>query len=185
MIETKVAKRYAKSLIDLSKEQGVLEAVNNDMKMFVEVGKENRELLLLLSNPIINVDKKLSILEKIFGSKFNKMTMAFFKIVVNKRREYYLFEIAKAFLSQYKLYKGIQTAEITSAIGLDDDLRQKVYELIRKGSDSEVELIEKVDKSLIGGFVLRMGDQQYDASIASDIRKLTQQFSTNPYVRKN
>ncbi len=185
MADTKVAKRYAKSLIDLSNEQKVMDAVNNDMKLFVDVCKNNRDFTMLLSNPIIDSSKKLKIITGVFADKVNKMTMSFFTIVVKKGRESYLYDIAKAFLSQYKVLKGIQTAEVVSAVGLDDTLRKKIYDLVRKGSNSEVELIERVDKALIGGFILRLDDKQYDASVASDIRKLAQSFTSNPYIKKN
>ena len=185
MTDTKVAKRYAKSLLDLADEQKVMDAVNNDMKLLVDVADQNRDLKLLLSNPIIDSAKKLSILTQLFADKMNKMTISFFSIVTRKRRENYLYEIAKAFTSQYKTLKGIQTAEVISAIGLDENLRKQVYDLIRKGSNEQVELIEKVDKSLIGGFVLRIGDKQYDASVKSDIRKLARTFSDNSYISRN
>jgi F-type H+-transporting ATPase subunit delta len=93
--------------------------------------------------------------------------------------------IAKEFTRQYKEMRGIQIAIITSAVGLDDKLRKEVYDIIKKSADSEIELVEKVDKNLIGGFVLRMGDKQYDASIASDLKRLTKEFSSNPYIKKN
>ncbi len=184
-METKVAKRYAKSLISLSNEQGVIDAVNNDMKLFTTVCSENHDLALLLSNPIIHGDKKLSILKQIFEKQMNKVTMTFFQIVVRKGREKYLLQIAKDFIDQYKTLKKILTAEIISAVGLDDKLRKQVYNLLRNDTNSEVELVEKVDKKLIGGFVLRIGDLQYDASVASSIRKLTQSFAENPYVKRN
>ena len=185
MIETKVAKRYAKSLIDLSSEKGALDPVNEDMKQFVTTCEQNRDFALLLSNPVISSDKKLSILQKIFSASFNKITMSFIEIVIRKGREKYLFQIAKEYTEQYKKLKGIQTAEIISAVGLDDRLRKQVYDIIRKNTQSEVELVEKVDKNLIGGFVLKIGDKQFDSSIAADLRKLTQSFSSNPYIRKN
>jgi F-type H+-transporting ATPase subunit delta len=185
MIETKVAKRYAKSLIGLSLEKGAIDAVNADMKSFAQTCEQNRDLALLLSNPIIHSDKKLAILQQIFSSSFNKITMSFIEIVIRKGREKYLVQIAKEYTEQYKLMKGIQTAEIISAVGLDDKLRKQVYDIIRKNTQSEIELIEKVDKNLIGGFVLRIGDTQYDSSVAADLRKLTQSFASNPYVRKN
>lgn len=184
-METKVAKRYAKSLINLSNEQGVIDAVNNDMKLFSSVCTENRDLAMLLSNPIIHGDKKLSILQQIFAQRMNKMTMTFFEIVIRKGREKYLLQIAKDFITQYKFLKKILTAEITSAVGLDDKLRKQVYDLLRNDTNSEVELVEKTDNKLIGGFVLRIGDEQYDASVASSIRKLAQAFATNPYVKRN
>ncbi|MFN8166034.1 MAG: ATP synthase F1 subunit delta [Bacteroidia bacterium] len=185
MIEVKVAKRYAKSLLDLSKETGSLDAVNADMKLFVTVCEQNRDLSLLFSNPIIHGHKKLAVLNGVFGPRINKLTGSFFEIVTRKGREKYLEQIAKEFMAQYKAFKGIQTAEITSAVGLDDKLRQKVYQLLRDNTKSEIELVEKVNKNLIGGFVLRLGDKQYDASIVSELRKLTQTFSNNPYVQKN
>ncbi len=185
MIETKVAKRYAKSLIDLSRETGVIDAAGADMKLFVAVCEQNRDLSLLLANPIIHADKKLNILKKVFDGKMNTLSISFFDIITRKGREAYLEGIAKEFVQRYKNYKGIQTAVITSAVGLDDKLRSEVYRLVKESVKSEVELIEKVDKNLIGGFVLRMDDKQYDASIASELRKLTKEFAGNPYVRKN
>ena len=185
MIDTKVAKRYAKSILVLSKEMGVIDAVNADMKLFLTTCEQNRDFSVLLSNPIIQSSKKLSILKSIFDGKINKLTITFFELVTRKGREKYLEFVAKEFNELYKNFKGIQSAEITSAIGLDEKLRAKVYEIIRQGSNSEVELTEKIDKDLIGGFVLRIGDKQYDASIAAELRKLTQTFSSNPYVRKN
>lgn len=185
MIETKVAKRYAKSLIGLSNEKGNMEAVNADMKMFVQVCEENHNLELVLANPIIHSDKKRNILHGLFTERMNTITINFFDIVIRKGREKYLVNIAKEYIEEYKAIKGIRTAEIISAVGLDDKLRKQVYETVRNSTKSEVELIEKVDKKLIGGFILRLGDKQYDASILSSLRKLAQSFSANPYVRKN
>ena len=148
MIDTKVAKRYAKSLISLSNENGVLDAVNTDMKMFVSVCAENRDLGLMLSNPIIHTDKKYNILQQLFSQRMNKLTLAFFEIVIKKRREIYLIKIAKEFTEQYKYLKGIQTAEIISAVGLDDNLRKQVYAILRNNNNSEVELIEKVENKI-------------------------------------
>lgn len=185
MIETKVARRYAKSLIDLSRETGSIEAVGADMKLFIAVCEQNRDLTLLLANPIIHADKKLSILKKVFENKMHPVSISFFDIITRKGREAFLENIAKEFVQQYKKFKGIQTAVITSAIGLDDRLRTEVFKIMKEGLKSEVELVEKVDKNIIGGFILRMGDKQYDASIASELRKLAKEFSSNPYVRKN
>jgi len=185
MLDTVVAKRYAKSLLGLAKEMGVLNEVNADMKLFASVCIENRELPVLFRNPIVPSDKKLGILKSLFGSKMSKLSMSFFEIVANKGREKYLYDIARSYTEQYKVLNGIRTAEITSAVGLDDTLRAKVYEMLRVSNNSEVELNEKIDKNLIGGFILRVGDKQYDASISSDLNKLARRFSTNPYIARN
>jgi F-type H+-transporting ATPase subunit delta len=182
MIETKVSRRYARSLLTLATSTGVLEEVQADMKLFLSVCAQNRDLVLLFSNPIIQASKKLNILTSIFGERMNKATLAFFGIVTRKGREKFLVDIAKEFIAQYKNIKGIQTAEVISAVGLDENLRRQVYNLISKGKH-EVELIETVDKKLIGGFILRIGDKQYDASVLTELRKLTQTLSGNSFRR--
>jgi len=185
MAETKVARRYAKSLLDLAKEKGELEAVNNDMKLLAEVCSNNHDLRVLLGSPIISSDKKLSILKRVFSGKISAMSMSFFDIITRKGRESHLEAIAVEFTRAYKEFKGIQTAIVTSAIGLDDKLRTQVYKMVKESLNSEIELIEKVDKDLIGGFILRVGDKQYDASIARDLRLMRQELIDTSYVRKN
>jgi F-type H+-transporting ATPase subunit delta len=185
MLQTKVARRYAKSLLDLAKERGELETVNNDMKLLAEVCSSSHDLRVLLGSPIISGDKKLSILKRVFSGKISALSMSFFDVVTRKGRESQLEAIAVEFTRAYKEHKGIQTAIVTSAIGLDDKLRASVYKMVKESLNSEVELIEKVDKDLIGGFVLRVGDKQYDASIARDLRMMKQELIDQSYVKKN
>ena len=184
MLETKVAKRYAKSILDLSKEQGVLDAVHADMKLLASVCDANRDLTLLLGNPIINSDKKLKVLQTVFGTHVSKLSMTFFDILTRKGREANLAAIAKEFVAMYKKLKGVETAVITSAVSLDDNLRKQVQKALAENVKAEVELVEKVDSKLIGGFILRIGDRQFDSSVASELRKLTREFSANPYIPK-
>ena len=174
MLETKVGKRYAKSLFSLSQERNVSEAVAADMKLLAAVCEDNRDFRLLLSSPIIHSDKKLAILNKTFGGRVHSLTLQFFDIITKKGREFYLPQIALEFIRLYKEHKGIQTAIVTSAVGLDDNLRKQVYKMVSESLNSEVELVEKVDQNLIGGMILRVGDKQYDASIASELRKIKQ-----------
>ena len=181
---TKAASRYAKSLFDLSLEQGVLEKVYADMKMIYDVCKNNKDFVLMLKSPIIKSDKKETILKAIFDGNVNKMTMEFINIIARKRRETYLAEIADAFVNKYKEHKKILTAVITTAMGLDADLRAKALEVVKGATKSEVELIEKVNKDLIGGFIIRVGDKQDDTSIRTKILKLNRLFSENPFIKE-
>jgi F-type H+-transporting ATPase subunit delta len=184
MAETKVALRYAKSLIGLAKEQGSEDAVNKDMELLLKTVHENKLLDAFFRNPIVKTNTKASIVKKIFGESMNKLSLAFMNLVVKKRREAYLPAIANEYINLYKHNKGIETIIITSAIGLDDKLRSEVLNILKKSTDSEIELIEKVDKRLIGGFILRKGDKQYDASIAKNFRELGKELHDN-YIRRN
>lgn len=185
MTDVKVAKRYAKALLDLAKEQGIAELINKDMIFILKTCEAIKALAYLMRNPIVNPDKKLSILKQIFEKKLNKLSFSFIEIILRKRREIYIETIAKEFIETYKKHKGIETAIITSASGLDEKLRKEVIEIVKNSVKSEVELVEKVDKRLIGGLILRVGDMQYDLSIAKSLKKLTREFNTNPYTRKN
>jgi len=181
---TKVASRYAKSLLGLALETGVLEKVYADMKLISTTCKANPELSLMLRSPIIKSDKKEVILKEIFAGKVDKLTMSFIDIITRKRREMYLEVIAAAFIEQYKANKKILTAIVTTAAGLDDELRAKVLAAVKNSLNSEVELHEKVNADLIGGFIIRVGDRQDDTSIRTKLLKLNTVFKENPYIKE-
>ena len=181
---TRVAFRYAKSLMRLALEKGELEKAYVDMLLIHTTCKNSKDLSLFLKSPIIKTDKKQKTLKEIFGAHISKISQEFVEIITRKKREIFLESIAEDFVSQYKTHKKILTAVITSAAGLDDTLRKRVLEIVKNNSTSEVELIEKTDKSIIGGFVLRIGDKQVDASIARKLQQLAMSFSENPYIKE-
>ena len=176
--------RYAKALLDLSTEQNAQDQVYSDMKMIAGTIRESRDLSNLLRSPIIKTDKKQNILKLLFEGKVSKITGTFMNLLAAKRREANLETIALEFTEQYKVRKNILTAVITSATAIDDTLRKKVLDLVRKSSNSEVELVEKINEKLIGGFTLQVGDRRIDASLANQVRKLAMNFSENPYIKE-
>lgn len=174
----KAASRYAKSLIDLSTEQNALQDMMNDMVLFEQVVNNNSELEAILKNPIVPLDKKAGILNDVFGNKVHQITQSFLKLVVNKGRAGILFEVSKQFIAQYNTIKGIVTAEITSAVALNEATKAEIVALVkREMGANDVVVKEKVDEKLIGGFVLKVGDKQFDASIASGLNKLKKEFA--------
>lgn len=184
MSEIRIATRYAKSLLELAQEKNVLEAVHKDMQMFAEVVNENRDLDLALKNPVIQPDKKKAILNSIF-TKVNPMTKSFFDIVTSKNRSDVLPAMAVQFHRQYNILKNIQVAQITTAVPLDEKLRSEFISLIKEISGKEkIQLTEKVNEDLIGGFVLTVGDKQIDDSIKSKLGQLRRDLTKNQYVRE-
>jgi len=178
MSEIKVAGRYAKSLIDLAVENNGLAESYNDMVLFEKVVDETPELEAILKNPIVPLDKKIGILNGIFADKLGKLTLAFFKIVVNKGRSAILFAIAKQFIQQYNKIKGIVTADVTTATTLSPTAKQEIIAIVKRElGANEVIVKEKINEKLIGGFILKVGDKQFDASIASGLSKLKKEFA--------
>jgi F-type H+-transporting ATPase subunit delta len=176
---TRASVRYAKALLDQALEKGELEKVYTDVQLILRTIKENRDLAAMLHSPVIKTEKKKSILDAIFGASVSTITSQFLRLISDERREEFLEMVAEEFIRKYKQNKNILTAVITTAQGLDEDTRKSVKELIKKQLQSEVELVEKVNKELIGGFVLRVGDKQNDASILGKIRLLERTFREN------
>lgn len=184
MSDFRAASRYVKSLLGLAEEQGVLDEIHKDMQLIDKTCDDSHDLVVMLRSPIIKHDKKRAILVKIFEGKVHKLTMAIIQIVTRKNREALLPEIAHEFHNAYNDFKGIQKATITSTIALDKELRDEIELMVKELSNKKtIELTEKVDKDLIGGFILNVGDKQIDASISSKLKALKLLFSHNPYVR--
>jgi F-type H+-transporting ATPase subunit delta len=184
MSELRVASRYAKSLIELANERGVLEEVNADMQLFTKTVSMSREFKLMLQNPIVKPEKKLAVLNRIFQGKVNELTLAFYNIVARKKREPFLEAIASSFEAQYNEVKGIQKATVVSALPLTAELREQLGQKLVAETGKKIILEETIDPSLIGGFVLRVGDKQIDSSVKHSLRKLKNEFKDNPYINK-
>ena len=174
-----IASRYAKSLLHLAAEQGVENAIYDDMRLVSSTCEESRELDLLLKSPIVKAEKKISILEAIFKGKLNKLSQSFMDLITKNKREAFLYEIARAYQTQYKAKHAIITATVTTASGLDADMKSAVLKLVKGSANSEVELIEKTDNEIIGGLILRIGDNQYDGSLQRRLSDLRQEFGGN------
>ena len=177
MSELTVGARYAKSLIDLAQEQNILEDVKKDMEFFIQVVKENHELQAVLRNPIIGHDKKVKILEAIFGTSVGKATIGFFKIMITKSRGEVLYYTAQEFINQYNAKKNIIKALVTSATPLSAANMKSITDLVQAEVGGNIVLQTKVDPNLIGGFVLTVGDRQVDTSIANSLKKLKTEFA--------
>lgn len=185
MADSRVASRYVKSLLSLAVEQGVLEAVHNDMQFFDKVCHSNRDFVLMLKSPIIRHEKKKEILNKLFLGRVHALTMSIIEILTKKNREPLLPAIATEFHNAYNVYKGIGKASIISTIPVDDSLRGELVSIVKKLSNmKQVELEEKVDRDLIGGFILNVGDRQIDASIKNKLKTLKNKFSENPFIKE-
>ena len=185
MASTRVASRYVKSLLELAVEQNALDAVHKDMQLFAAACVASDALVTMLKSPVIPHDKKRTILEKILKGKVHKLTLSIVDILTRKNREPLLPEIAKEFHNAYNEFKGVGKANVTTPTEMSASTRKKIEDIVKtlSGKDS-IELDERVDKELIGGFILNVGDKQIDSSIRSKLKALKVKFSENPYIKE-
>lgn len=185
MPNPRLAFRYAKSLIDLAAERGELEKVFEDMQWLNSVCKSNKDFVNLLRSPVIKGDTKKKIMEAITGGRISEMTAGFNRLLITKGRESDLPEISAAFITAYKERKNIKTIRLTTAAPVTEEVKNAIIEQVKKTAGfTNVELEEKVNEDLIGGFVLQVGDKLIDASVAYDLKNIAKQFENNDFIYK-
>jgi F-type H+-transporting ATPase subunit delta len=173
----RAAIRYAKALQQLAQEQQLLDTVIVDVKLIHNTIVENKELALMLQSPLIKADKKSNVLTAIFDNKVNAQTLKFLQLVVAHKRERALQVICEEFIKVYNTIKNIAIVEVTTTSALTDALRVELITKIKTDySLFAVELVEKIDTSLVGGIVLRIGDKQLDASIRRQLNDIKQEL---------
>ncbi len=177
---SRISERYAKSLIDLATERNELEPVKRDIEYFL-AALQSRDLLLFLKSPIIQANKKLSVMQAVFGDKAGKTTMAFFDIIIRKGREMYLPDIARAFINQYKNLNEISTVKITTAVPVSDKV---LNEIKSKLSDTntpmnKLDIETQINPDIMGGFIIEIGDKLYDASVQRTLDQLKKELTQN------
>jgi len=175
MKSTKSAGRYAKALLELALDQDKLALVEADMLQLIKMSEEVHDFHVFINSPLIQIDKKVAVIHSIFKD-FNEVTLKLLALVTNNGREGAMIEIAKQFIAQLMSHRGIVPVTIISAQQLEDNTKAEILSKINSVVKGTPLITEEVDASLIGGFIIRMGDQQIDASVASQLQRMKQQF---------
>jgi F-type H+-transporting ATPase subunit delta len=183
MGQSKVAYRYAKALFDLALETGKVDQVHADLNTIQQAS--HKELSSLLVSPVIGGDKKTAIFEAVFAQHVQPLTISFFKLIFHKGRSVAIKDIIEAYFDKYRLHKGIQVVEMTTAVAVTEEVKQAIVKELQNNkmlAGKTIELQEKVDASIIGGLVVQVNDKLFDASIKHDLQFIKSQFIKNMYV---
>jgi F-type H+-transporting ATPase subunit delta len=172
MNQSKISVRYAKALFQLAIEKNTLEDVCDDVLLISQSLKEYDQFRLYLKSPVVKPSQKFNLMKEIFKNSITEISLNFLGLLVRNKRENHLADISRQFLDVYSKYKGIKSALITTAVPLEDSIRQKLYTLLSAEYKTEIDLVAQQDSSILGGFILKIGDQQYDASVANGLRRL-------------
>lgn len=185
MHNPRLAERYAKSLVALTREIGQFEQVNQDIRLLQHICAISHEFVLMLRSPIITGDKKYSIVSKVTDNNISQTTQTFIRLLCSKHREAALPEIILAFIDQYNEIKGIHKVKLTTAVEVSEQVKQNFIKKIEEtGNIRHIELETFVKPSLIGGFLLEMDGKMVDASIQRDLNEVKKQFANNDYIHR-
>jgi|SRR5690554_43848 len=178
MAGARAAIRYAKAVLSLASDRNTAEVVNTDMKLMAKTIAESNDLNNMLQNPVVSSSVKKSILLDIFKDA-NEMTRNLIDTLITNKRLTLLEQVAVQYNLLYDKLTGTQIAQVTTAVPLTDELRAKVLAKVKELTGKDVEIKSNVDESILGGFILRVGDIQYNASIANKLNKLKREFTLN------
>lgn len=178
MAGARAAIRYAKAVLSLASDQKSADAVNSDMKLIVSTIADNKDLSEALQSPVIPSSVKKSVLLEVFKNS-NKTTLSLIDTLISNNRIDILGEVALKYSQLLDELKGIELATVTTAVVLTADLEKKVLAKAKELTGKNVEVKSIIDESILGGFILRIGDLQYNASVANQLNKLKREFTLN------
>lgn len=173
---SRAAIRYAKAILDIAVLSNNSNKVNEDMMTIVEAIAASKDLSEFLSSPIITSEIKRNALTEIFESVQSE-TKSLFRLLQENKRFEILAPIAAQYNSLFDEMNGVEVANVTTAFPITPELEAKVLAKIATFSDKKITIINTVDAAIIGGFVLRIGDKQYNASVANRLQELKREFS--------
>ncbi len=174
----RAAIRYAKAVLEIANNQNLAEDVNQDMSLMANTIAESEDLSEMLQSPIVRSATKKSALLEIFKDS-NKLTVSLIDLLITNKRINILSEVASKYSQLFDELRGSEVATVTTAIPMTNNLEAKVLSKVKELTSKAVELENIVDESILGGFILRVGDKQYNASIANQLNKLKREFTLN------
>ena len=178
MAQTRAAIRYAKAVLSLANEQNSASKLNDDMKSIVNAVAESKDLSDMLQSPVIHSKVKKATLLEVFPN-MNKLSVKLIDLLVENKRIDIIDVVAQKINMLFDESQGTQIAKVTTAIPLTKELEANVLTKVKELTGNDAEVQNTVDESILGGFILRVGDIQYNASIANKLDKLKREFTLN------
>ncbi|MDP3435269.1 MAG: ATP synthase F1 subunit delta [Bacteroidota bacterium] len=176
MDKSKINVRYSKAFFSLAREKNLIGELQKDAGLISSVCTSSSDFILLIESPVIPVSEKMKALKAIFEGKINLFSLNFLLLITQNRRERNIPGIFRDLEELYKQDQGIKTAVLTTAKPINETLVDQIRKSLENEFGGIIQLSQNIDEDLIGGFVLRVDDNQYDASISSQLRRIKEKL---------
>jgi F-type H+-transporting ATPase subunit delta len=170
--ETALARVYAASILELAEAAGKADAVRDELVALAEAVAEHRELGDVFSNPTVDTDARRRVIEKLLRGKSSDLVVDALQVLNNKERLELVPAVAEAYRRLHEDLRGRVEVEVTSAVPLSAAHRKALRELATSKTGKEADLLESVDPALLGGVVIRIGDEKFDMSVATQLHRI-------------
>ncbi|MGC9524413.1 MAG: ATP synthase F1 subunit delta [Limnospira sp.] len=168
-----IVEPYAAALMSVAGSHDLTEDFGHQMRSLVSLLDESGDLREFLSNPVINRNDKKAVLNRVVGDEVNPYLRNFLMLLVDRGRILFLEEIGKQYLALLRELNQTVLAEVTSAVELNDDQKRVVVEKVKSLTGARnVELETKINSDLLGGVIIQVGSQVFDASLRGQLRRI-------------
>lgn len=169
-----VSKTYGEALFDLALEENTVDQITEEVNVLLSVLASNEELTKLFTHPKVSKQEKINVIENVFKGRFSDTIVGFLVLIMQKGRYEEINAIFEYYLNRIREHRNIGVAHVTSAIELNKEQRAKIEEkLLATTKYQQFEMNYTVDKSIIGGLIVRIGDRVVDSSIKNQLKNMT------------
>lgn len=176
MDEGLISQRYAKALFRYARDLKADDIVYDKMKLFLENFQSHPHLQKAMLNPVLSPRDKELLLSTAIGIEPEEAYMRFIRLLIKNHREGYMKRIALLYEDIYRKAHGILLVNIVTATVLSESAIRKIKETIARHTKQKLEFSTSVDAEIIGGFVLRMGTEQLDASARKELKEIKKEL---------
>lgn len=174
---TQIVEPYAQALMSVARNNNLTEQFGEDVRALLSLLENSEQLRDFLANPFVSVEDKKAVLQRVAG-EVNPYLRNFLLLLIDRKRILLLKDICQQFLAILRQLNQTVLAEVISAVDLTDEQQQAVRQkVIEMTNAREVELDTKIDPDLIGGVIIKVGSQVFDASIRGQLRRLSLRLS--------
>ena len=163
--------RYAIALLEIAIEQNKTEEFRKEVKILKNIFQNSPEFCEILCDVNIDLAKKYSMIDKILAS-VNSDILSFVKVIIKNNRAHYLYKIFKETLYRFDDYLEIQEGKLILSKEMSEKEKEKIIKSIEKNEGVRLELEEVIDPSILGGFIVTLKDNVYDASLKTKLQNL-------------
>ncbi len=184
MASSRLARRYAKALIEMAVQHDTVERITADVRELLANIAASRELSLLFQSPVIKPELKKKVIGEIYSGKLNDLTLMFMEVVIDKRREQWIADMLNAYVVQYNELKGIVPVNVITATEMNEELEAEFKAMMQKEFGiNKMEMSKEVNREIIGGFILQFEDKRYDASVQNMLDQIRKDLHNQVNVK--
>ncbi|GGK25781.1 F0F1 ATP synthase subunit delta [Caldalkalibacillus thermarum] len=173
-----VAKRYAKALFEVAKEREELDKIEQDLQYTDQVLRENPDLVRFLTHPLVKKETKKELIGTVFADQLSPTTLSLLRLLVDRERENELSAIATYFVRLANEVRGLVDVVVTTATPLLPEKQEVLRQQLARMTGKKVRLHFVVDKGVLGGITVKIGDLIYDGTVRGKLSRFERLIAT-------